>query len=69
MPNPGTLSGPVTDEAPRSLFGLEPQLCDRTCAKENVVTGSGYAGLMGGNSPLPSHMIYIYIYLSKYLNI
>eukprot|EP00435_Cladocopium_sp_Y103_P042368 s2845_g11.t1 len=43
--------------APRSLFGLEPQLCDRTCAKENVVTGSGYAGLMGGNSALqPRHV-------------
>ncbi|CAL1166136.1 unnamed protein product [Cladocopium goreaui] len=49
--------GPVTDEAPRSLFGLEPQLCDRTCAKENVVTGSGFGGLMGGNSALqPRHV-------------
>ncbi|CAL1144838.1 unnamed protein product [Cladocopium goreaui] len=45
-------TGPVTDDAPPSLFGLEPKLSDKTCAKANAVTGSGHAGLMGGKGAL-----------------
>lgn len=45
----------MTDDAPPSLFGLEPKLSDKTCAKANAVTGSGHAGLMGGKGTWVFH--------------